>query len=46
MTSAIIIPENATNGDMIKAAFSPYKICEYKYSVHTYMTEEDYLLES
>ena len=40
--NAIIIPKGATNGDMIKAIFKPYKICEYEYSVHVYMTEEDF----
>ena len=38
----IELPENATNGDVIKAIFNPYKICEYEYSVHVYMTEEDF----
>lgn len=36
------IPKGATNGDMIKAMFNPYKICEYEYSVHVYMTEKDF----
>ena len=31
-----------TNGDVIKALFNPYKICEYEYSVHVYLTEEDF----
>ena len=31
-----------TNGDVIKDLFNPYKICEYKYSVHVYLTEEDF----
>ena len=38
----VFIPENATNGDMIKTMFNPYKICEYEYSVHVYRTEEDF----
>lgn len=42
MKIEIELPENATNGDMIKAIFNPYKICEYEYSVHVYMTEEDF----
>ena len=40
--NAIIIPKNATNGDMIKTMFNPYKICEYTCSVHVYMTEKDF----
>lgn len=40
--NAIIVPENTTNGDMIKAMLNPYKICEYEYSIHIYMTEEDF----
>lgn len=40
--SKIELSENATNGDIIKAIFNPYKICEYEYSVHVYMTEEDF----
>lgn len=36
------IPNNVTNGDMVKAMFNPYKICEYEYNVHVYMTEEDF----
>jgi len=40
---AIIIPEGATNGDMIKVMLNPYKICEYEYSIHIYMTEADFL---
>lgn len=39
----IKLTDNLTNGDMIKAMFNPYKICEYKYSIHVYMTEEDFL---
>ena len=31
-----------TYGDVIKAIFNPYKVCEYKYGVHVYMTEEDF----
>ena len=38
----IELSENATNGDVIKAIINPYKICEYEYSVHIYMTEEDF----
>ncbi len=38
----VIMPKNATNGDMIKAMLNPYKICEYEYSVHIYMTEKDF----
>jgi hypothetical protein len=41
--NVIPIPEGATNGDMIKVMLNPYKICEYKYSVHVYMTEKDFL---
>ena len=37
--NAIIIPEGATNGDMIKAMFNPYKICKYEFNVRIYMTE-------
>lgn len=40
--NTIIIPPNATNGDVIKIILHPYKICEYEYSVHVYMTEEDF----
>ena len=40
---AIPIPDNATNGEVIMAMLNPYKICEYKYSVHVYMTEKDFL---
>ncbi len=36
------IPKNVTNGDVIKAMLNPYKICEYEYSVHIYMTEKDF----
>ncbi len=39
----IEIKEEMTNGDMIEAMLNPYKICEYKYSVHVYMTEKDFL---
>jgi len=38
----VVIPKNATNGDMVKAMLNPYKICEYKYNVHIYMTERDF----
>ncbi len=40
--NAIIIPDNATYGDIIKNLLNPYKICEYEYSVHIYMTEKDF----
>lgn len=36
------ISVDTTNGDMIKAMFNPYKVCEYKYGVHVYITEEDF----
>lgn len=39
----IEIAGNLTNGNVIKAMFNPYKICEYEYSIHVYMTEEDFL---
>lgn len=42
MDKALIIPENPTNGDMIKAMFNPYKICKYEFNVHIYMTERDF----
>lgn len=38
----LTIPENPTNGDMIKAIFNPYKICKYEFNVHIYMTERDF----
>jgi hypothetical protein len=31
-----------TNGEVIQTMLNPYKICEYKYSVHVYMTEKDF----
>ena len=43
MPEIVVIPENATNGDVVMAMLNPYKICEYKYSVHVYMTEKDFL---
>lgn len=36
------LPQNPTNGDVIKAMFNPYKIWEYEDSVRIYMTEEDF----
>lgn len=36
------IAGNLTNGDVIKAMLNPYKVCEYEYSVHVYLTEEDF----
>ena len=36
------ISVGTTYGDVIKAIFNPYKVCEYKYGVHVYMTEEDF----
>ena len=42
MEKVIEIPEDATNGNVIKAILNPYKICEYKYGVHIYITEEDF----
>lgn len=38
----VVIADGATNGDVIKSILHPYKICEYEYSVHVYMTEEDF----
>jgi hypothetical protein len=32
-----------TNGDKIIETFNPYKVCEHKYSVHVYMTENDFV---
>ena len=40
--NAIIIPENATNGDMIKVMFNPYSVKDYGYEVYVNLTEEDY----
>ena len=40
--AVIKIPNNATNGDVIKALFNPYKICVYEYSVHVYITKENF----
>ena len=40
--NSFIIPEGATNGDVVMAILNPYKICEYKYSVHVYMTEKNF----
>ena len=37
-----LLPNNATNGDIIKALFNPYKICVYEYHVHVYITKEDF----
>lgn len=42
MPKIVVIPDNATNGDVVMAMLNPYKICEYKYSVHVYMTEKDF----
>lgn len=38
----LAIPENPTNGDMIKAMFNPYKICKNEFNVYIYMTEKDF----
>ena len=35
------LPRNATNGDMIKAIFHPYKVYEHISYVNVYLTEED-----
>ena len=40
--NAIIIPEGATNGDMIKAIFNPYKIFKGDFNVSVYMTERNF----
>ena len=40
--NAVTIPKGATNGDMIKAMFNPYKICKYEFNVRIYMTERDF----
>ena len=42
IADVVEISKGATNGDMIKAMLNPYNICEYKYSVHVYMTEKDF----
>lgn len=39
----IPIPDNATNGDVIKALYNPYRIFEYvNSSVHVYLTEDSF----
>ena len=42
----IEIPNNATNGDMIKTIFRPYKVYEGISYFHVYLTEEDYFNEN
>lgn len=39
---AIVIPENATNGDMLKIIFKPYLVTETAYGYHVFLTENDY----
>lgn len=39
----IRLPENPKNGDFIIALYKPYKVCENEYTVHVYMTEDDWL---
>ena len=41
--TVLSLPNNPTNGDMIKAMYSPYKVCEHKYAVHIYLTVEDFI---
>lgn len=41
-TDSTNIPDGATNGDVIKAMFNPYKIFENTYSTHVYTTEEEF----
>ena len=36
------LPENSTNGDMIKAMFNPYQIFVHTYYVNVYLTEYDF----
>ena len=46
VTRAIVngtkLPDNATNGDVIKAIYHPYAIKEHAFYVNVYMTEEEY----
>ena len=42
-TEGISLPENPKNGDFIIALYKPYKVHENEYSVHVYMTEDDWL---
>lgn len=42
MKKVIKIPENSTNGDMIKAILDPYYISESEHMVYVYLTENDY----
>lgn len=41
MQILIEIPEGATNGDVIKIMFRPYRVYEGISSFHVYLTEED-----
>ena len=38
----LTIPDNPTNGDMIKALFKPYQIFVYTDIVDVYLTEDDF----
>lgn len=39
---AIIIPKNATNGDMFVAVFNPYKVLVWSGQVQVYLTKTKY----
>ena len=39
----ISLPENPKNGDFIIALYKPYRVHENEYTVHVYMTEDDWL---
>lgn len=38
----LTIPDNPTNGDMIRAMFKPYQIFVHTYCVNVYLTEHDF----
>ena len=41
-TTVLTLPDNPTNGDMIKSIFNPYCIHEDKYYVYVYLTETEW----
>ena len=40
--TVLTLPDNPTNGDMIKSIFNPYCIHEDKYYVYVYLTETEW----
>ena len=40
--TVLTIPDNPTNGDMVKSIFNPYCIHEDKYYVYVYLTETEW----